>query len=82
MYGSRPTLPASLQAREAVQHDGVVRRAEADHLHDAGDGAHVEDVLEAGLVDVGVALADDADDRAVLAEQVLDEAHAARRGRR
>ena len=48
------------------------------HLHDARDGPDLEQVAEAGLVDVGVALADDADDGAVLAEQVLDQAHASR----
>ena len=61
-----------------MQDDRVVVRAEAQHLHDARDGADVVEVLEAGLVDLGVALADDADDGALVADEVLDEADAAR----
>ena len=68
-----------LQAREAVEDDRIIRWTEANDLHDPRDGSHLEEVAETGLVYVGVPLADDADDRAVLAEQILDEADAARR---
>jgi hypothetical protein len=66
------------QARETMEHHRVVRDPEADDFDHPSDGADVEDVLEAGLVDVRVALAYDADDGAVLTEEILDEPHAAR----
>jgi hypothetical protein len=61
-----------------VQDDRVVGRAETDDLHHARDRADVVNVLESRLIDVGVALADDADDGAVLAEEILHQADAAR----
>ena len=59
MYGSSADVLRDPEAPEAVEDDRVVAGPEADDLHDAGDGADVVEVLEAGLVDVGVALADD-----------------------
>jgi hypothetical protein len=67
-----------LKAREPVEDHGVVARPEAQHLDDTRDGADFIEVLEARLVDLGVALAHDADDGALVAREVLDEAHAAR----
>ena len=66
-----------LQAGEPVEDDRIIRRPEANDLHDPRDGSHLEEVAETGLVYVGVPLADDADDGAVLAEEILDQADAA-----
>ena len=62
-----PDLAGELEPRQTVEHDGVIRHAEANDFHDAGNSSHVVDVFEAWLIDVRIALADDADDGAVLA---------------
>ncbi len=66
-----------LHAREAVEDDRVVLRAEADDLHDARDGADVVDLGPPRLVHVAVALAHDSDDRALLRLELLHQPHAA-----
>ncbi len=66
-----------LETRQAVQNHRVVARTEAQHLHHAGDGAHLEQIIEAGLVHLGVSLAHDPDDGALLTDEVFDESHAA-----
>ena len=80
--GAHVRLEADLarepQARQAMEHDRVVRRSEANDLYDAGHRPHIEDILEARLVDVGVPLAHDPHDGAILSEEVLDQADATR----
>jgi hypothetical protein len=67
----------NLKARQPVQHDGVVARPEAKHFDHTRDGADLVEVLKSGLVHFGVPLAHDADDRPLMAGEILDEPHAA-----
>lgn len=60
-----------------MEHDRVVAGAEAQDLDDAGHCSHLEEILEPRLVDLRVALADDADDRPLEPGELLDEADAA-----
>ena len=64
-------------ARDALEHDGVVARGEADDLEHACDGAERVHVFELGVLRLRLLLRDDADERAIAAEGLLDEAHRA-----
>jgi hypothetical protein len=63
---------------ESVQHHAVVRGTEADHLHDAGERAHLVEVVERGFDGLGTSLCDDAHEGAVIANQILDQAYGPR----
>ncbi len=62
---------------DAVEHHGVVARAETDDFHQAGQGADLVEIVEGRLDGVGVALGQDADERALLAHQLFDQVDAA-----
>jgi hypothetical protein len=61
-----------------MEHDGVIAWPETENLHDAGDRPDAVEIFETRLVDLGVALADDTDDRALMSYEVLDETNAPR----
>ncbi len=75
--GLEPGGPVEPEAPEPVEHHAVVRGAKPNDFDHAGERADVVEVAERGLFDVGRALRQDADERALFAEQVFDEPHAA-----
>ena len=62
-----------LEAREAVQDDRIVVGAEAQDLHHPRDRADVVEILEAGFVRLGVALADDPHHGPLMSYEILDQ---------
>ena len=76
--GARLERLEHAHARDALQHHAVVARAQPDHLEDAGDGAHLEQVGELWVFGLGELLRDDADGRSLAAEGLFDQAHRAR----
>jgi hypothetical protein len=74
--GHERLLPGDLQqadARDPLQDDREVVLGELDHLEDARGAAHGVEVGGAGILGLGVALGDDADDRPFLGDGFLDQ---------
>ena len=74
--GHERLLPRDLEqadARDALQDDREVVLGELDDLEDARGAADRVEVAWAGIFGPGVALGDDADDRALLGDRLLDE---------
>ena len=71
-----------LEARDALQDDGEVVLRELDDLQDPRGAADHVEVAGAGILGARVLLREDADDRPLLRDRVLDEAHATCGGRR
>jgi hypothetical protein len=67
-----------LKAREAVEHDRVVVRAQAKHFDDPRQRPDFVEILKSRFVDLGIALAHDAYDGTFQPDEVFDEAHTAR----
>ena len=64
-----------LHAADALEHDRVIARAQPDDLEHAGDRPEGVDLVEGRVLRLGLLLGDDADERAVPAGDLLDQAN-------